>query len=89
MERAHFCSCSVFHNKNIFLTARKLNKNTSEINSRKAYNIRFDASSSPLSNGENCSSLSCFYQKLFKKILTSIHVTVTHANKTDLIEILL
>jgi len=31
------------------------------------YNIQFDASESPLSNGENRSFLSCIYQKLFKK----------------------
>jgi hypothetical protein len=67
VKRAHFCSFSGFHNKNIFLTARKFNKNTSEINIRKVYNTQFDASSSPLSNGKNRSSLSCFYQKLFKK----------------------
>ncbi len=57
-----------FHKrKNIFPTVRKLNKNAFEINIRNTYNIQFDASSSPLSNDENRSSLFYFYQQLFKK----------------------
>jgi hypothetical protein len=60
----------------------------------KLSNVRFDASSSPLFNGENLTSLSYFYQQLFKKYSPpfskmSVNATVTYANKIDLIEILL
>ena len=56
--------------------------------------MKFDASSSALSNGENRSSPSCFYQKLYTQYSStffkmSVHATRRHANKTDLIEILL
>jgi len=57
------------------------------MNIRKMYSTRFDVSSSPLSNGENRSFLSCFYQNSIEKILTIIDDTVTHANKKDLIDI--
>jgi hypothetical protein len=46
---------------------RKLNKKNIRNHIRKIGNILFDASSSPLSNGENRNSLSCSYQKLLKK----------------------
>jgi hypothetical protein len=94
VRKAHFCSFFFSQKKNILPKSSKLNRNTSEINIRKTYNTRFDASSSGLSNVENRSSVSCFYQKLLKKYSfaffeISISITVTGVNKTDLIEILL
>ena len=56
---------------------------------KKSDNIWFDASSSPLSNGENRSSLSCFYQKLFQKYTRAFMLPVYMRQKTDFIEILL
>jgi hypothetical protein len=47
--------------------------------------MQFGASSSPLSNGESCGSLSCFYQKLFK----THSITVTYDREIGFIEILL
>jgi hypothetical protein len=61
---------------------------------RKICNIRFDASSSALSNDENRCSLSDFYEELFKKYSSvffemSVGVTVAQANETYIIKILL
>jgi hypothetical protein len=52
---------------------------------RKTYKMQFDAFSSPLSNDENRSSLSCFYEKLFKPH----SIIVPYHGKTGLIETLL
>jgi hypothetical protein len=51
------------HRKNAsFMKKRKSKKVV-----RKISNIQLNASSPPFSNGENRNSLSCSYQKLFKK----------------------
>jgi hypothetical protein len=49
---------------------RKLEWRSWKSRSKKIWNIMFDADSSRLSNGENCRSTSCTYQKLFQEYST-------------------
>jgi hypothetical protein len=88
----NFLAFSVFHKKHIFPTVRKFNKKKCRNDIKKITNTQLDASSSPLSNGENRSSLSCFCQTLFKKysraFMFAVRGTRLSAKETDLIEIL-
>jgi len=52
-------------------------------------NLQFDAPSSPLSNGENHSSLFCFYETLFKKYLRAFMLPAHMRKKQILSSILL
>ncbi len=67
-----FFAFSFFHKTSVFPTVRKID------------NIWFDASSSPLSNGENRSSLSRFHQKLFQKY-TRAFMLPAHMRKKQIL----
>jgi hypothetical protein len=79
-----FFAFSFFHKTSIFPTVRQLNKKTVRNHVRKIDNVWFDASSSPLSNCENRSPLSCFYQKLFQKYTRAFMLTA-HMRKKQIL----
>jgi hypothetical protein len=79
-----FFAFSFFHKTSVFPTVRKLNEKTIRNHVRKIDSVWFDASSSPLSNGENRSSLSRFHQKLFQKY-TRAFMLPAHMRKKQIL----